>query len=158
MKKSFWGGIMLLSLLAIIASGYYFVTKLPIVQHPSSQEKPIETPPVTETPAKTESPETPLPPTSPEIPAQDSLPESPTRNILFRFPRPSAKSVHIVGDFNDWKRQSLEKKEKGWEITLSLKPGPYVYLYVVDGKRIKDPNNKYTKEGKSLITVKPLTP
>jgi hypothetical protein len=79
-----------------------------------------------------------------------------TRNILFRFPRPSAKSVFIIGDFNDWKRTAMEKNEKGWDLTIPLTPGSYKYMFVVDEKRIKDPNNKVAQDGKSVINVKPL--
>jgi len=51
----------------------------------------------------------------------------------------------------------MEKKAKGWEMSLPLEPGSYKYMFVVDEKRVKDPNNKTVRDGRSVINVKPLT-
>jgi 1,4-alpha-glucan branching enzyme len=81
-----------------------------------------------------------------------------TRKILFKLIRPNAKEIMIVGDFNNWMRQPLVKKGKSWEVSVPLKPGSYEYAFVVDGRRVRDPNNKQAgSNGKSsIITVKPL--
>lgn len=81
-----------------------------------------------------------------------------TRKILFSYRSSVAKRVYIVGDFNKWFRQPLTKKGKTWSVSLDLKPGNYEYKYVVDNKRIRDPNNKTaTVSGNSLIVVKPAS-
>lgn len=77
------------------------------------------------------------------------------RNILFSLPRPNAKKVFIIGDFNKWYRQPMKKQGKAWQVSVELKPGRYQYLFVVDDKRIVDPNNKSVADGKSVLVVKP---
>lgn len=42
----------------------------------------------------------------------------------------------ISGSWNDWKhpaKMNFEKIQKNWKITLKLKPGTYIYKYIVDG-------------------------
>lgn len=149
MSRGSWAGVMVVSLLASGASGFYVFTQI--------EPKNLLNAPITTTPAATVA-DQPMPEQKPvEAVLPISTEEKPaTRNILFRIPKPSAKSVFIIGDFNDWKRQPLEKKGKTWEITFALKPGAYEYMYVIDDKRVKDPNNKIVKDGKSVINVKPL--
>jgi hypothetical protein len=57
--------------------------------------------------------------------------------------QPSARSVHVAGDFNGWNpaRTPLEPNEGGaWTVMLPLQPGRYAYQFVVDGDRwIADP-------------------
>jgi len=81
-----------------------------------------------------------------------------SRNILFIYHNSRAKKVSLIGDFNEWTRQPLAKKGKGknWKITEKLAPGTYQYQFVVDGKKIPDPNNKkISNEGKSIIVIQP---
>lgn len=80
------------------------------------------------------------------------------RNIGFSLFSSTAKEVFLVGDFNNWYREPMEKKSsKTWIKAVKLKPGTYKYLYVIDGRRIKDPNNsRVSKDGKSVLVVKPL--
>jgi len=80
------------------------------------------------------------------------------RNILFSVHSSVAKDVYIIGDFTKWFREPLTKKKGNlWTLAKKLTPGTYEYLYVVDGRRVKDPNNKKVSNGgKSLITVKPI--
>jgi len=58
---------------------------------------------------------------------------------------PLAKSVHIVGDFNQWQKQStpLAKNEQGqWSVTLAIPRGYYQYQLWIDGKEfLLDPSN-----------------
>jgi hypothetical protein len=66
-----------------------------------------------------------------------------TRNILFKFKSIKARSVAIIGDFNEWIPQPLIKGSNNvWELTLQLVPGEYLYNYLIDGKVILDPNNR----------------
>lgn len=152
MKKAAWVFVMLAALLVTGGAGYYLVTQM---NAPKPATKPVEpvTPPITQN-APAEPVKAEKPPETVQEPAK--APVATTRNILFRFPRPSAKAVFIVGDFNNWKRQPMVKKEKGWDISVPLEPGAYKYMFVVDGRRIRDPNNRVVQEGKSLINVKPL--
>ncbi len=55
-----------------------------------------------------------------------------------------ASEVRIKGEFNGWNANQtiLNKTTENFSTTLSLKPGRYQYLFVVDGKEIRDPNNK----------------
>jgi len=57
--------------------------------------------------------------------------------------QPGAHSVAVAGDFNGWNpgQTKLERSEGGmWTATISLKPGRYQYMFVVDGKQwIADP-------------------
>ncbi len=77
----------------------------------------------------------------PEIEQPKPISES-FRNILFQYRSSKARSVSIIGEFNDWIPQPLQKKDKNlWQITLKLKPGKYAYNYLVDGNIILDPNN-----------------
>jgi 1,4-alpha-glucan branching enzyme len=59
--------------------------------------------------------------------------------VTFSIPGEWAeKSVHLVGDFNDWDKQSdsLEKKKDKWEVTMRLKPeNTYRFKYLIDGER-----------------------
>lgn len=94
--------------------------------------------------------------------------ESPTpsiqelRKISFKFISSKASKVEIIGDFNNWLPEQLEKKEKNvWEIIKYLPPGTYVYNFIVDEKVITNPYVKETTDtGKgflsSVITVHPL--
>lgn len=54
----------------------------------------------------------------------------------FVFVAPSASTVNVVGDFNDWDSEAspLQRADKGvWTITIPLAPGRYQYTFVVDG-------------------------
>lgn len=63
----------------------------------------------------------------------------------FVFDAPEAKSVKIVGDFNDWMSYDaylMERREDGsWSKTLLLEPGEYQYKFVVDDTWVEDQNN-----------------
>ncbi len=56
---------------------------------------------------------------------------------------PQAKKVALSGTFNNWHhtKDMMQRNEKGWQLTLSLKPGVYMYKFIVDGEWIEDPAN-----------------
>lgn len=57
---------------------------------------------------------------------------------------PEAKSVYVVGDFNDWQideKSRMEQKDGAWNKRLKLANGKYHYRFVVDGTWIEDANN-----------------
>ena len=65
--------------------------------------------------------------------------------VSFELVKPDAKSVCVAGSFNDWKpeRAPLAQATNGrWVGDLTVKPGRYEYLFVVDGQWIPDPNAK----------------
>lgn len=55
---------------------------------------------------------------------------------------PSATEVAVVGDFNGWNTRAtrLVKQHGVWTCTLTLKPGQYQYMFVVNGGQwVTDP-------------------
>jgi 1,4-alpha-glucan branching enzyme len=58
--------------------------------------------------------------------------------VTFSIPEEWAeKDVKLVGDFNDWDKDSdsLEKKKDKWEVTMRLKPeNRYRFRYLLDGE------------------------
>jgi 1,4-alpha-glucan branching enzyme len=77
------------------------------------------------------------------------------------FVRPEAKSVAVAGSFNDWQPEAMPLKVAGqgqWVADLTIGPGRYEYLFVVDGQWLLDPNAKETVENpfggrNSVLTV-----
>jgi hypothetical protein len=56
----------------------------------------------------------------------------------------SAKEVRLAGDFNNWNTQGYTMQHVGdeWRISMRLKPGKYLYKFLVDGEWIRDPGNR----------------
>lgn len=99
-----------------------------------------------------------------ESPKKESKPSNEkstdeVRKILFRYKNFKAKKVTVVGSFNKWNGESMSKDEKGiWTATIKIKPGHYEYKFEVDGKRLRDPNNRlFDPKGNSMLNVKPLS-
>lgn len=64
------------------------------------------------------------------------------RNIGFTFRHSKAATVEIIGDFNGWIPEPMNKgQDNRWSAILALPPGEYAYNFVIDGKPIRDPNN-----------------
>ena len=77
---------------------------------------------------------------------QDKVQESvPEQSLNVDLHLPAAESVALVGDFNDWNKDShpLKRDKQGsWRITLALRSGYFQYQLLVDGKKwILDPGN-----------------
>ena len=69
-------------------------------------------------------------------PAPAERPPTAERSVRFVLVAPQARSVHLVGDFNDWNADAtpLRGSRRGaWETTLNLPPGHYTYSFVMDG-------------------------
>lgn len=69
------------------------------------------------------------------------------KEVLFKVKAPTAKTVQIVGDFNNWGKAEdlLMRKRNGiWDISLKLRSGTYQYKYIIDGKWQTDPENPST--------------
>jgi hypothetical protein len=68
-----------------------------------------------------------------------------TSHISLELVRPDAKTVCVAGSFNEWKPEKAPLVQKGngrWVGDLSVNPGKYEYLFVVDGQWLPDPNAK----------------
>ena len=74
------------------------------------------------------------------------------RRVTFRW-FGEGKNVAIVSGFTNRKPQALKKVGDYWETTLSIAPGSYKFLYVVDGEQVRDPYSE-EKDGRSVVEVK----
>lgn len=68
-----------------------------------------------------------------------------TAAIQFVLVAPSAQSVRLVGDFNDWDTEAtplIQDDGQGvWSVTVPLEPGRYRYSFLVDGTTwLEDPH------------------
>ncbi len=178
MSRKFWGTVMVLAALLTAGSSYLMMNRLaegeaepqpvPLRQVPPEEVPPmpaVEAPAPADASSNTKDPSSVAPPVpASERPvaavAPDATKKSTTgrRNILFKIARPNAKKVEIIGDFNEWVRQPMKKAGKVWQMSVPLAPGSYEYAFVVDDKRVRDPNNKNSSSGgkASILTVKPL--
>ena len=62
--------------------------------------------------------------------------KKPLRAVNFICPAPQAKSVSLVGDFNQWDANSHPMKQmpdRAWMINVELKHGHHRYAFLVDG-------------------------
>jgi len=60
-----------------------------------------------------------------------------------------AQKVCIAGSFNQWSTQShcMKKNKNTWTLKLSLSPGRYPYLFLIDDRISKlDPGAALTEE------------
>lgn len=56
---------------------------------------------------------------------------------------PQAKSVFLIGDFNEWQPAAhpmTRMPDGGWVIRMELPHGHHQYLFLMDGKPTLDPN------------------
>jgi hypothetical protein len=62
-----------------------------------------------------------------------------TRAVRFVLVSPDARSVHLVGDFNDWSPAATPLAHRGadgrWSVVVLLPDGRYSYSFLVDGSR-----------------------
>ena|SRR5689334_19616630 len=90
--------------------------------------------------------EKPSPEKSPgEKPAEKPKQEkSREKTVEFRLSMPQARTVCVVGTFNNWdtKRTPMQKDGSGWKASIPLAPGRYEYRFVADGQWLSDPNAK----------------
>ena len=90
------------------------------------------------------------------------------RGILFQLHAPDAFIVYLAGSFNDWakKRDGLVSDPQFamtgpdsngvWRAEVELKPGRYVYQFVIDGDRwLADPNADETDTANRSVLVVP---
>lgn len=84
--------------------------------------------------------------------------------VTFSFSAPHAASVALAGSFNQWdfSRHLLTGPDRSgnWTVTLSLSPGRYEYLFVINGSRWEpDPAASTADDGmggrNSVIMIEP---
>ncbi len=66
----------------------------------------------------------------------------PLRTVNFICNAPGAKSVSLVGDFNDWDPAAHPMKQmpdRAWLLSVDLKHGHHRYAFQVDGHLVLDP-------------------
>jgi hypothetical protein len=75
--------------------------------------------------------------------APTQSPVSPDTVVKFVYVAPSAKSVYVVGDFNDWdatKTPMVRTATDGaWTASLPMAAGRHLYGFLVDGTWMADP-------------------
>jgi 1,4-alpha-glucan branching enzyme len=67
----------------------------------------------------------------------------PLRAINFICHAPEAKSVSLVGDFNQWSADAHPMKQmpdRSWLLNVELKHGHHRYAFLVDGVLALDPH------------------
>jgi len=77
----------------------------------------------------------------PVEPAPVAAPVTP--KVCLEISKPGAQSVAVAGTFNSWQpEQASTTGNGGWVKELSVGPGRYEYMLVVDGQWMPDPNAK----------------
>ncbi len=91
-----------------------------------------------------------------------SAPHDTVYMVRFVLLAPDARSVALVGDFNNWNRATttLAPSSDGmWTASVALPPGRHEYAFIVDGERwMADPQARVTIEddfgtASSIVTV-----
>ena len=70
-------------------------------------------------------------------------------SVVFTYRDDQAQKVCITGSFNQWSSRShcMKKDKRAWTLILSLAPGRYAYLFLVDDRISKlDPGASLTEE------------
>lgn len=143
---------------AALFVGYMLSDTAPALRGPNSAAPAVaNVPPATATSASSES--LPVVPVSSDVDAERVVPHQ------FVLELPSAATVSVVGDFNDWTidQAPMQKFAGGtWSITIPVKPGRHEYAFVVDGKRwMADPrapkakDNDFGKPGSVIVVNNP---
>lgn len=61
--------------------------------------------------------------------------------VRLELSRPGAQSVAVAGSFNSWQPEQANRTGNGaWIKELTIGPGRYEYMFVVDGQWLADPN------------------
>ncbi len=75
-----------------------------------------------------------------ERPHLGNIPAAGMIEARFVYPDLKAESVLIAGDFTDWQKVAMERRESGWSFRLPLQAGEtYRYVFLVDGACVEDP-------------------
>jgi 1,4-alpha-glucan branching enzyme len=69
--------------------------------------------------------------------------------VVFTYIDDQAQKVCIAGSFNQWSSRShcMMRDKKAWTSTISLPPGRYAYLFMIDDRILKlDPGAPLAEE------------
>jgi 1,4-alpha-glucan branching enzyme len=80
-----------------------------------------------------------------KVTAAKTEPTARVGRVSFELVKPGAKQVAVAGSFNGWKpeRSPLAPLGDGrFVVDLTVDPGRYEYLFVVDGQWLPDPKAK----------------
>lgn len=127
---------------AALFVGYMLSDTAPALRGPNSAAPAVATAPSAAPSVASES--LPVVPVSSVADAERAVPHQ------FVLDLPSATSVSVVGDFNDWSidQAPMQKFADGaWNVTIPIKPGRHEYAFVVDGKKwMADPRAPKAKD------------
>ncbi len=88
--------------------------------------------------------------TAPMIPASNETNAVKAIPVPITFDAADAKSVSIVGDFNNWNSTVAPLTRFGakgpWTTTVKVTPGRHLYAFMVDGKLVTDPRAPSTRD------------
>lgn len=85
------------------------------------------------------------------------MPQKSKKRVYFRLDAPGAKTVEVLGTFNDWEARPLKKQKDGsWSTWTNLSPGRYEYRFKVDGQWQNAPDaetvaNEYGSENSVVV-------
>lgn len=129
--------------------------KAPKVQEITAEPVVVVPEPVAEPAPKADEQEQPAEqaekPAKASVVVADNPKSSKYRRVTFRY-FGEGKKVSIVSGFTMAKPQALRKKNGAWETTLSIAPGKYRFLFIVDGVNTPDPYSPQEK-GRSVLIV-----
>lgn len=75
------------------------------------------------------------------------------RTVTFRYRSANAKKVEVTGEWGGGNKAMTKDGENVWSVTLGpFEPELYGYSLVVDGLRVVDPSNTYTKPARTVST------
>jgi 1,4-alpha-glucan branching enzyme len=66
------------------------------------------------------------------------------KKVVFKFLSPNAKSVSLVGNFNNWDKTRHPMQNDGnglWSKTVMLHQGSHQYKFLADNNWVQDPDN-----------------
>lgn len=129
--------------------------KAPKVQEIAAEPVVVVPEPVAEPAPKADEQEQPVEqaekPAKASVVVADNPKSSKYRRVTFRY-FGEGKKVSIVSGFTMAKPQALRKKNGAWETTLSIAPGKYRFLFIVDGVNTPDPYSPQ-ENGRSVLIV-----
>lgn len=129
--------------------------KAPKVQEITAEPVVVVQEPVAEPASKADEQEQPAEqaekPAKASVVVADNPKSSKYRRVTFRY-FGEGKKVSIVSGFTMAKPQALRKKNGAWETTLSIAPGKYRFLFIVDGVNTPDPYSPQ-ENGRSVLIV-----
>ena len=171
MNRNFWSLLMLIAVIMTGGAGFYLYSQL-------QERNGVAVPLKSVSPTPTTPPSASTPPEGTNVAASSSTAVSLSSaaasvalsSATVAAPKPKlppggkiptafaytgdAKSVYLIGDFTDWMRKPMKKSGNQWALTVPLKPGRYEYMFVVNGKRQKDPQNgSVSEKERSVIDV-----